>query len=73
MCVTNDEYEKWALRDKGLTKHYVFDLEGIEHARRLYADLCGHFNQTQNIGMFNADGVNTGRRIFFLVKVTLGK
>lgn len=73
MGITNEEHEKWKARDKGLINHYVFDLDGIEHARRIYTDLCVHFNQAQKIGMFNADEVNTGRRMFFLVKVTLGK
>ncbi len=73
MGITNDDEEMWATRDKGLHTHYVFDLKGIEHARSLYNDLCVHFKQPERRDLFHTDHVNTGRRMFFLVKVILGK
>lgn len=70
--ITNEEPAYWKARDRGLITHFVFDVSGVDHARRLYYDLCDHFKQRERRELFRAVDVNTGRRMFFLVKVTLG-
>jgi hypothetical protein len=73
MSVTNDGPEKWEARDKGVMTHYVFEVKGMEHAKQLYSDLCLHFEQPERIKLFHGNGVNTGRQLYFVVKVTLGR
>ena len=73
MCLTNEEPEHWEKLKKGLTSYHTFEVTGIEHGRRIFSDLCNHFQQPEAIRQFDASDVSTNRRLYFLIVRTLGK
>jgi len=58
--------------DKGLTTHYTFALNGVEHGREVFTGLCLHFNQPEAIRQYHPTEVDPARALYLLVRVTLG-
>lgn len=68
-CTTNEIAPN---EDAGWTFHHLFPVEGVEHARVLFNEVCGICEQPEKAQHFSVKGVDQGRAMFIHVRYKIG-